>query len=191
MILYSRSIILIIHNSIFIINQRAGKLMKKKILAALLALCICTVFLAGCSEGKKDIASEEKYVVSDSIISEEKQRSIEHLIEIWAFAYKTHDLLNYNDSVADALEFGDNSDGKNSRTNNYFETVTDCQIINIDFSEASAIEENKFSVPVKYTISFNDKFKEDSQLKQGKNTVNAVFTIAENSGNDFYISDIN
>ncbi len=165
--------------------------MKKKILAALLALCICTVFLAGCSEEKKDIASEEKYVVSDSIISEEKQRSIEHLIEIWAFAYKTHDLLNYNDSVADALEFGDNSDGKNSRTNNYFETVTDCQIINIDFSEASAIEENKFSVPVKYTISFNDKFKEDSQLKQGKNTVNAVFTIAENSGNDFYISDIN
>lgn len=165
--------------------------MKKKILAALLALCICTVFLAGCSEGKEDIASEEKYVVSDSIIPEEKQKSIEHLIEIWAFAYKTHDLLNYNDSVAEALEFGDNSEGQNNRTKNYFDTITDCQIINIDFSEAKAIEKNKFSIPVKYTITFNDKFKEDSKLKQGKNTVNAVFTVAENSGNDFYISDIN
>ena len=165
--------------------------MGKKILAALLALCICTVFLAGCSEEKEDIASEEKYVVSDSIIPEEKQKSIEHLIEIWAFAYKTHDLLNYNDSVAEALEFGNNSERQNNRTKNYFDTVTDCQIINIDFSEAKAIEKNKFSIPVKYTITFNDKFKEDGQLKQGKNTVNAVFTVAENSGSDFYISDIN
>ena len=166
--------------------------MKKKILAALLALCICTVFLAGCSEGRKDIASEEKYVVSDSIISRrEAKKHRTSYRDLGICIQDSHDLLNYNDSVADALEFGDNSDGKNSRTNNYFETVTDCQIINIDFSEASAIEENKFSVPVKYTISFNDKFKEDSQLKQGKNTVNAVFTIAENSGNDFYISDIN
>lgn len=164
--------------------------MKNKIiLAVLVALLILSATACGNSEGE-ETAPTSPYITESSIIEEYKQQEIANLLERWAFSYNTHDLLTYNDCVTMELEFADNSEHNQPHTANYFDTVTDCKIMDIDFKNAKTSEDKIYNIPVKYTITYNEDFKEENGLKKGENTLSATISIKENSAGYLFICDI-
>lgn len=164
--------------------------MKNKIiLVVVIALSILSLTACGNTESS-ETASASPYITENSIIEEYKQQEIADLLEMWAFAYSTHDLLKYNDCVSIDLEFPDNSEHNQPHTANYFDTVTDCKVMDIDFENTKTNDEKIHAVPVKYTITYNEDFKEENGLKQGENTISATMLIKENSAGDFFICGI-
>lgn len=164
--------------------------MKKKILAVFMVLCFCTCFVSitGCNSSEP--IQQSKYAYNNGKIDIQTQQYIEQLIENWAAAYKTHDLMLYNDCVSDKLKYRDNSENNVEETKNYFDTVTDCTITYIDFKSAKKSDNKVYSLPVSYNITYNEKFKEENGLKTGENNIKVVMVIKESSGSKFYIDDI-
>ena len=168
--------------------RRTG--MKNKIiLAVLVALSIFSATACSNTESE-ETAPTSPYITESSIIEEYKQQEIANLLERWTFSYSTHDLLTYNDCVTMELEFPDNSEHNQPHTANYFDTVTDCKIIDIDFKNAKTSEDKIYTIPVKYTITYNEEFKEENGLRKGENTVSATMSIKENSVGYLFISGI-
>ena len=167
--------------------------MKKATIVIILSIfmALFPVVAVGCS-GNEETSSviTGEYINADSEISPERQKEIEQLLETWAYAYATHYLLIYNDCVSEELEYIDNSTKTVDRTQNYFDTVTDCKIINIDFQQAKVTDEKMYSIPVSYTITYNNDFIEDKWLKKGKNTLSVIMSVKENGVGEFYIDDI-
>lgn len=161
------------------------------VMALAIFVALLPVAVTGCgnNEETSSVITGE-YVYADSEISPEKQKNIEQLLETWAYAYTTHYLLVYNECVSENLEYSDNSAKSVPRTENYFDTVTDCKITNIDFKQAKITEEKVYSIPVNYTITYNDKFKEENGLKKGKNSLSVVMSVKENGVGEFYIDEI-
>jgi|GEM_PF-1989344 len=164
--------------------------MTKKLLMIIITVCIClgSLCLTGC--GSNEVSLESRFIDTNSKIDEQTQEYITLLIESWTSAYKNHDLLLYNDSVCNKLEYSNSSKEESNKTKNFFDTVTDCEIINIDFTNAKIAKEKQYIIDVAYTITYNDDFKEENGLKKGKNTVDAQLTINESSNSQFYIDDI-
>ena len=159
------------------------------ILAVLMALLILSS--TACSNADSvETAPTSPYITESSVIEEDKQQEIAKLLEMWAFAYSTHDILTYNDCVTMELEFPDNSEHNQPHTANYFDTVTDCKIIDIDFENAKNSEDKIYTIPVKYTITYNDDFKEENGLNKGENTIPATISIKENSAGYLFICGI-
>ncbi|MEE0929494.1 MAG: hypothetical protein UIM53_00680 [Acutalibacteraceae bacterium] len=167
--------------------------MKKTTLVMVLSIFIALlpVVVTGCgnNEETSSVITGE-YIYADSEISPEKQKEIEQILETWAYAYTTHYLLIYNECVGENLEYTDNSTKSVPHTENYFDTVTDCKITNIDFKQAKITDEKVYSIPVSYTITYNDKFKEENGLKKGKNSLSVLMSVKENGVGEFYIDEI-
>ncbi|MEE1280991.1 MAG: hypothetical protein UHK60_01885 [Acutalibacteraceae bacterium] len=164
--------------------------MKNKIiLAVLVALSILSATACSNTEGGETTPTSP-YITESSIIEEDKQQEIATLMDRWAFSYSTHDLLTYNDCVTMELEFADNSEHNQPHTANYFDTVTDCKIIDVDFKNAKNSEDKIYNIPVKYTITYNEDFKEENGLKKGENTLSATISIKENSAGYLFICGV-
>ena len=88
------------------------------------------------------------------------------------------------------MEFADNSEHNQPHTANYFDTVTDCKIIDVDFGNAKTSEDKIHTIPVKYTITYNEDFKEENGLKKGENALSATISIKENSAGYLFICDV-
>lgn len=167
--------------------------MKKTTLVMVLAIFVALLPVAATGCGNNEETSSVitgEYVYAGSEISPEKQKNIEQLLDMWAYAYTTHYLLVYNECVSENLKYSDNSTKSVPRTENYFDTVTDCKITNIDFKQAKIAKEKVYSIPVNYTITYNDKFKEENGLKKGKNSLSVVMSVKENGVGEFYIDEI-
>lgn len=164
--------------------------MKNKIIVAvLIALSILSTTACGNAESG-ETTSTSPYITESSVIEEYKQQEIADLLEMWAFAYSTHDFLKYNDCVTMDLEFPDNSEHNQPYTANYFDTVTACEILNIDFENAKTNDKKIHTIPVKYSITYNEDFKEENGLKQGENIISATISIQENGAGYFFICGI-
>lgn len=164
--------------------------MKNKIIAALLITLSILSTTACKNSDSEDATSTNPYITESSIIEEYKQQEISDLLKIWAFSYSTHDFLQYNDCVSMDLEFPDNSEFDQPYTANYFDTVTACEILDIDFENAQTNDKKIYTVPVQYSITYNEDFKEENGLKQGKNIISAIISIQENSAGSFFICSI-
>lgn len=163
--------------------------MKRKIITAVLVML--TAFSAtACGNAEESTTPTSPYIAESSAIEQYKQQEIADLLEMWAFAYSTHDLLTYNDCVDTNLEFADNSKFDQPITENYFDPVTACEILNIDFTNAQKTDETHYVVDVKYSITYDEEFKEENGLKQGENLISSTMTFTENSAGDFFISDM-
>ncbi|MEE0264452.1 MAG: hypothetical protein UD936_02400 [Acutalibacteraceae bacterium] len=164
--------------------------MKNKIISAVL-IALLALSSAACNNTKtEETAPASPYITASSVIEEYKQQDIAKLLELWAFSYSTHDTLQYNDCVTEELEYPDNSGYNQPYTTNYFDTVTDCKVTDIDFENAKASEDKIYAIPVKYTITYNQHFKEENGLKKGENSLSATMSIQEVSGGYFIICGI-
>ncbi len=164
--------------------------MKNKIILAVLASLLMLSSTACSNTEGGQTAPTSPYITANSIIEESKQQEIADLLERWGFAYSTHDILTYNDCVTMELEFADNSEHNQPHTANYFDTVTDCKIIDVDFGNAKTSEDKIHTIPVKYTITYNEDFKEENGLKKGENALSATISIKENSAGYLFICDV-
>lgn len=172
--------------------------MKLKILCLILCVCIICPFVVGCGNSTtKDEKSTEKtteeieITLSDkSEISKEEQEQIAYLLKNWAYSYSTHYLIGYNDCVSEKLRYGDNSTDNIPRTENYFDTVSGCSVVNVDFENGKKIDENTFQVKVNYIIVYNNYFKEENNLKRGKNNITSNMTIKQSVTGEYYIDNI-
>lgn len=164
--------------------------MKNKIIAAVLTAVLMFSATACGNADNEDASSASPYITENSVIEEYKQQEMADLLEMWAFAYSTHDFLTYNDCVDTKLEFADNSKFDQPITENYFDTVTNCEILNIDFANAQETDEKQYTISVEYSITYNEEFKEENGLKQGENLISSTMTIQENGAGNFFISNI-
>ena len=164
--------------------------MKNRIILVVLMTLLILSSTACSNADSGETAPTSPYITESSVIEEDKQQEIAKLLEMWVFAYSTHDVLTYNDCVTMELEFPDNSEHNQPHTANYFDTVTDCKIIDIDFENAKTSEDKIYTIPVKYTITYNEDFKEENGLKKGENTLSATISIKENSARYLFICGI-
>lgn len=168
--------------------------MKRFITVTALILCIClsSFVIYGCENSSKNTTLPTDITSTDNnTCSAERQQEITILLENWASAYSTHDLILYNDCVSENLEYPDNSENKVTLTENYFDTVTNCEIINVNFESCKVSEVKTYTVPVEYTITYNNNFKEENGLTKGKNNISVTMVIKESSTGEFYITEIN
>lgn len=167
--------------------------MKRIFKTTILIFCFCLSLFTVCScrNSTKDNTSSTEVTSTNSNCSIEAQQGITTLLENWANAYATHNLLMYNDCVSENLEYPDTSVNEVYLTQNYFDTVTACEIKNIDFESCKETETKTYTIPVEYTITYNNDFKEENGLTKGQNSISATMVIKENSAGEFYITEIN